>query len=326
MKNVFGKDISLTGIKKIIAKFKNTGEVANQKRSKKKTARTPSNINQVKKELKKKTRNSSPKRTPFRLAQKLNISKSSVSRILKYDLGARAYKRHIVHKLNEKNKMDRLQRCKWLLRNITNEDAKNVLFTDESVFPISGYHNAQNERIYAVNKADISPEEMLKERQQFPKSVMVWMGVSTKGKTDVIVCEEGCKITAETYKEGILQNALPQAKKMHRGKLIWQQDSAPSHKAKSTQSYLKKSVHRLIPADRWPPCSPDLNPMDYCVWGMLKQRVYARHFTTTDELAGIIKEEAKLLDQGKITSSIEQWRKRMQLVVRNNGGHIEHQL
>src|SRR6218665_98812 len=40
----------------------------------------------------------------------------------------------------------------------------------------------------------------------------------------------------------------------------------------------------------WPPNSPDLNPVDYAVWGALQQMVYRRRsFTTVDQLKETIK-------------------------------------
>ena len=53
-----------------------------------------------------------------------------------------------------------------------------------------------------------------------------------------------------------------------------QQDGAPSHTAKNTISYLKtENVSFIEPHQMWPPNSPDLNPVDYAVWGALQQQV-----------------------------------------------------
>ncbi|QQP52741.1 Transposable element tcb2 transposase [Caligus rogercresseyi] len=43
----------------------------------------------------------------------------------------------------------------------------------------------------------------------------------------------------------------------------FQQDSAPAHKAKLVQSWLKKNVPNFWDFNTWPPKSPDLNPCDY---------------------------------------------------------------
>ena len=32
--------------------------------------------------------------------------------------------------------------------------------------------------------------------------------------------------------------------------------------------------HNLSPPDLWPPNSPDLNPVDYRIWGWMEERVY----------------------------------------------------
>src|SRR6218665_3798371 len=48
---------------------------------------------------------------------------------------------------------------------------------------------------------------------------------------------------------------------------IFQQDGAPAHTARVTQDWLHANCPEIIEKDRWPPNSPDLNPLDYHVWG-----------------------------------------------------------
>ena len=156
---------------------------------------------------------------------------------------------------------------------------------------------------------------------------MVWAGVSQRGKTAIIFCEEGNKINAESYREDILKVALPKMKRVFRGTpLVFQQDNAPSHRAKSTQDYLKEKVSDLIDSDRWPANSPDLNPMDYSVWGALKKKVYRSSSSTTEDLKAAIVKEWRALSQDFIDNAILQWRKRLRLVIQQNDGHIEHLL
>ena len=71
--------------------------------------------------------------------------------------------------------------------------------------------------------------------------------------------------------------------------------------------------------------SPDLNPMDYAVWGALQQRVYhGRNIDTVEELKRAIITEWQKLSQLFTDSSINEWHSRLECVVRNDGGHIEH--
>src|SRR6218665_3390349 len=81
----------------------------------------------------------------------------------------------------------------------------------------------------------------------------------------------------------------------------------------------------FIEPDMWPPNSPDLNPVDYAVWGALQQMVYRRRsFTTVDQLKETIVTEWTKLSQRFIDRAIDQWRRRLQCVVQQQGGHIEH--
>ena len=74
----------------------------------------------------------------------------------------------------------------------------------------------------------------------------------------------------------------------------------------------------------WPPNSPDLNPVDYAIFGALQQKVYFRRkFATIEQLKLAIVEEWQHLSQRFINKSIDQWRRRLEKTVENRGGHIE---
>jgi len=45
------------------------------------------------------------------------------------------------------------------------------------------------------------------------------------------------------------------------------------HTAKNKINYLKTENVLFIKPQMWPPNSPDLNPVDYAVWGALQQQV-----------------------------------------------------
>jgi len=45
-------------------------------------------------------------------------------------------------------------------------------------------------------------------------------------------------------------------------KWVFQKDSAPAHKAKTTQEWLQRNILAFISAEDWPSGSPDLNPLD----------------------------------------------------------------
>src|SRR6218665_2534562 len=56
-------------------------------------------------------------------------------------------------------------------------------------------------------------------------------------------------------------------KQLMPAEFTFQQDGASAHTARVTQEWLHAYCSEIIEKDRWPPNSPDLNPLDYHVWG-----------------------------------------------------------
>jgi len=80
----------------------------------------------------------------------------------------------------------------------------------------------------------------------------------------------------------------------------------------------------FIEPDMWASNSPDLNPVDYAVWGALQQMVYQRRrFTTINQLKQAIIMEWGKLSQCFIDRAIGHWRRRLERVVQQQGGDIE---
>jgi len=63
----------------------------------------------------------------------------------------------------------------------------------------------------------------------------------------------------------------------------FQQDGAPAQSARETVELLKVETPDFIPPNLWLPNSPDLNPVDYKIWGILQERVYKTSSKDVDE-------------------------------------------
>ncbi|KAI6661162.1 hypothetical protein LOD99_10184 [Oopsacas minuta] len=110
--------------------------------------------------------------------------------------------------------------------------------------------------------------------------------ITSDGRTPLVFIDKGVKINKEVYVESILDNALkPWACEHFNGThWVFQQDSAPSHKAKMTSEWLKLNVPEFISTKEWPASSPDLNPMDFCIWSILESRVCAKPHKNVESL------------------------------------------
>ena len=140
--------------------------------------------------------------------------------------------------------------------------------------------NSQNDRVYApvaAKKRDVSASRLLRTRPTFSKSVMVSVAVSKLGCTNLIFVDPGAKINGQYYRDVMLmQQLLPAIRSIAGDMFVFQQDSAPgspAHRARDTIELLRRETPQFISPDMWPANSPDLNPMDYRIWGMMQECV-----------------------------------------------------
>ena len=111
--------------------------------------------------------------------------------------------------------------------------------------------------------------------------------------------------------------------------LLWLQDGAPAHGTLAVRRLLwewfSDRVIALHLELKWPPRSPDLTPLDFFLWGYLKQKVF---FSPPPDLATIrrrIVDEVSALRQniGCIRRSFSKMTKRANRCIEMNGSHVE---
>jgi len=325
------KSWSVASVNRLLKRISDTGTTERKKGTGRvKSVRIPTNIKLVTDLICSQENQPHSHQSPREIERDFGISRSSVRRIIKHDIQLKTFKRVSGQVVNVDCKTKRLERCQQLLMKYpTERSVRGVWFTDEKLFTVAAPVNAQNDRVYsaATHKRNVSVVNLVRERQHFSKSVMVSVGVSLMGKTSIVFVQAGAKINSQYYCEMVLgQGLLPDIRQLSgHGKWTLQQDGAPSHTARNTLRYLQEANVDLIEPTLWPPNSPDLNPVDYAVWGALQQLVYkGRPFKSVDELKEAILESWNQLSQTFIDRTIKEWRRRLQCVVEQNGGHIEH--
>jgi transposase len=293
------------------------------------TVRTQQNIENVLELISSQDGHPHSHKSPREIEREIGVSRSSVRRIVKLDLKLKTYKRVVAQKLNENCRMKRVDRCRQLLERFPNDrSVRSVWFTDEKSFTVATPVNSQNDRVYsaAVKKNQVPASRLVREREHFSRSIMVSVGVSRMGKTSVVFVEPGAKVNSKYYCDNVLGRGLLPDIRQRCNNYNWtlQQDGAPSHTARSTIEFMQRENVKFIEPDMWPPNSPDLNPVDYAVWGALQQKVYSRRtFSTVDQLKAAITEEWQKVSQRFLDRSINQWRNRLERVIQQNGGHVE---
>lgn len=301
-----------------IRRFKELGHSGRRPGSgRKRTINISSNRQIISKRIKRNSRLSMRK-----VARETGLKRESVRMIAKNELQLRPYKIQKVQLLTDENRRVRLQRCRVLKQRAAGQRWERILFSDEKLFTIEQAHNLQNDRIWTSK-----PTSNFKtvERRQNPESVMVWGGICASGKTPLIFVDKGVKINQELYRRDILESVLLPWSKQHfkNEEWIFQQDSAPAHKAKKTQEWCKSNFPDFITSQEWPPYSPDLNPMDYSIWSILETRVCAKRHKNLEALKKSMRREWDCLSPNELRPIAENFTKRLASCIREKGGHFE---
>jgi inhibitor of nuclear factor kappa-B kinase subunit alpha len=136
--------------------------------------------------------------------------------------------------------------------------------------------------------------------------------------------DQGLKVTADVYLKVLQDVVVPWMKKVAAGRhFIFQQDGAPAHNAKKTQKWLAENVPEFWEKEIWPPSSPDINPLDYFVWGVVERDTNRTPHTTLKSLKAKIKEVMTSMNRNMVKRACGSFRKRLSTVIEKEGDLLE---
>jgi len=96
---------------------------------------------------------------------------------------------------------------------------------------------------------------------------------------------------------------------------------------KQLQNFLRDNTPDFISAQEWTPHSPDLNPLYYSVWDILQELVCEgrrKLFANLKDLQNVIRDKWHDVDDQTVRKAILQWKRRLAVVAKQNGGPIQH--
>ena len=111
------------------------------------------------------------------------------------------------------------------------------------------------DRVYAphdIRKQSIADERLLRCRPSFSKSLMVSVAVSKLGCCPFFFVDPGVKVDGRYYRDVLLkQQILPVMHRIAGGTYVFQQDSAPAHRARDTTTTTTTNVKiRATPSQK----------------------------------------------------------------------------
>ena len=165
---------------------------------------------------------------------------------------------------------------------------------------------------------------MIHEEPLHSQKIAVWCGMSQRSIIGPIFFD--ATITTAAYME-ILNTFVNQLDDEELSIGYFQQDRATSHTSHANMAEIQSffSDH-VISKGLWPPCSPDLTPPDYFLWGYLIGRVYQNQPRTTDALKANITKEIQAVTADVLARTFQNMAHQVQSCLDANGGHFQQML
>lgn len=312
------------GISKMISKIRSTGSVFNRPKSgRPRTATDEANEVMVLGSVINKSQQSIRE-----IAIETGNSTTSVWRIL------HRHKFHpfgikLTQELDEADFNKRLDFCELMERKIRDPDfLKKVCFSDESTFHLNGYVNRHNCRYWCED----NPNEHREAYTQRPQKENVWAGILANEVIGPFFIDgnlDGPKYVLLLHHHIVpAMQASAARQNIPWGEVIFQQDGAPAHYARLVRDYLdlvfpNRWIGRMGHI-AWPPRSPDLTPLDYFLWGFLKDRVFRTAPADLQEMKTRIEEYCLIPDEQMLTKVRESFEKRILFCMHESGKQFEH--
>ena len=271
----------------------------------------------------KQTVDANPRNSMRSLAKHYKVSEGTIRNVVHENMGYKSYALKKGQFLSQKMKENRLLKSKLLLNKFKDPATQDLVwfFSDEKNFDQDQKVNRRNDRWLCEDSSEV-PIVML---NKFPASVMVLGVVSSEGHVmPPHFFAKGLKVNSAVYIEVLKTVVKPWIDSVRNGRLyVFQQDSAPSHKARLTQEWMAENFNDHVTPDTWPPNSPDLNPLDYYVWGVVEKEVNEHFHNTLDSLKATILRVMSNMSQDHLVKACMRFRSRVEAVIQADGGFFE---
>ena len=201
------------------------------------------------------------------------------------------------------------------------DDLKKVIFTDEACFHASWKVNRHNVSIWGSE----NPHMVMEHIRDSPK-VNVWCGLlHDRLLSPFFIAED--TVTSTIYMNMLEGFAFPHIEDLQPN-IIFQQDDALPHWALVLRAILnEKFPGRWISQDgptAWPPRSPEITPLDFFLWGFVKDVVYSTKVANLQELLFQITAACTLVDANMLSQTRQELVYSLDVLPATNGGaHIE---
>lgn len=278
-----------------------------------------------------------------RLMGRFRASYGTIYRIL-HDAGLKPYKiiKAQALKLADYARRKRFCQTMSIFLNVPG-NIDRIIFSDECWFHRTNFFNSQNFRKWASCR----PDDFFANFVNCPETLQVFCLFTTRKVFGPYLYQtqagDKISVTGDNYRTMLREQVLPDIEREFGSldDLYFQQDGASPHTCKDSIEFLKTKFGDRIISATWPTCkkpidwfsdwparSPDLNPLDFCIWGLMKTRIAKKEPKTMDELIDLIRLVVdEINNDDRLRQKIGQsFSNRLRLCNDRNGGIFKQRL
>ena len=104
---------------------------------------------------------------------------------------------------------------------------------------------------------------------------------------------------------------------------VFQQDSAPAHKAIVVQEYCKRKFPDFITTKEWPASSPDLNPLDFFAWGWMLGQLNNYKIHSLDQFKNVLMKIWDEMPENMVRAACDNFFKQCKACIKAKGERFE---
>lgn len=158
---------------------------------------------------------------------------------------------------------------------------------------------------------------------------MIWAGIIDRHIVGPFFFER--TVNAESYLQLLGNELVPELHVLNISEenVVFQQDGAPAHFSAVVKSWLDENFGAWIGRGGtlgWPPRSPDLTPLDFFLWGFIKNKVYATPPNSLADLKQKIINAFTTVTVDMLENVQQTMMNRIELCITVNGDHFEQLL
>jgi len=225
--------------------------------------------------------------------------------------------------LQREKRVKRCHKIKNFLRHYLK--GRVLVFSDERDFHVDKYLNRRNDRYIASSVKDAKSEGMFVSKSKYPDKAMMLGYVGSDGTAFPPTCVNGT-INASKYKNVLVKKVIPSLDNVYEcGGYVWTQDGAPAHTSDVAQNYLENKLGSkgFWPKKMWPSSSPNLNPLDFSIWGHIETTACASSHSNVDDLKASVDQVWTNMPRDYIHKTCKAFRRRLDMCVAAERGVFE---